>query len=53
MRRVGPSRPSLDTPGGIAAESLSPPMQRFFDKWFLPFAFVVIGCIIGWALWRR
>jgi hypothetical protein len=30
-----------------------PPMQKFLDKWFLPFLFVVIGGVIGWALWKR
>jgi hypothetical protein len=24
-----------------------------FDKWFLPFVFVAIGCLIAWALWRH
>jgi hypothetical protein len=27
-------------------------MQRFFDKWFLPFMLVVIGSIIVWSIWR-
>jgi len=27
-------------------------MQRFFDKWFLPFLFVVIGGIIVWTIWH-
>jgi hypothetical protein len=27
-------------------------MQRFLDKWFLPVAFVAIGCVITWAVWR-
>ncbi len=28
-------------------------IQGFLDKWFLPVVFVLIGGVIGWALWRR
>jgi len=28
-------------------------MQKFVDKWFLPFLFVAIGSLIAWSLWRR
>jgi hypothetical protein len=27
-------------------------MQKFFDKWFLPFLFVLIGGVIVWTVWR-
>jgi hypothetical protein len=27
--------------------------QNPFDKWFLPFLFVAIGCVIAWACWRH
>lgn len=27
--------------------------QQLFDKWFLPFLFVVIGTVIAWTLWRH
>jgi hypothetical protein len=27
-------------------------MQRFFDKWFLPFLFVAIGGVLVWTMWR-
>jgi hypothetical protein len=27
-------------------------MQKFFDKWFLPVLFVLVGGIIVWTLWR-
>ena len=25
-------------------------MQRLLDKWFLPVAFVAIGCVISWGV---
>jgi hypothetical protein len=28
-------------------------IQGFLDKWFLPVVFVLIGGVIGWALWRH
>ncbi len=27
--------------------------RNAFDKWFLPFVFVAIGCVIAWAVWRH
>jgi hypothetical protein len=27
-------------------------MQKFFDKWTLPVLFVLIGGVIGWAVWH-
>jgi hypothetical protein len=41
------------TSSGRAAEKAVPSMQKFFDKWTLPVLFVLIGGVIGWALWRR
>ena len=47
------SKPSPHTPSGRAAEKVVPSMQKFFDKWTLPVLFVLIGGVIGWALWKR
>jgi hypothetical protein len=38
--------------GGTAAKAASCPMQKFFDKWFLPVVFVLIGGAMVWAIWR-
>ena len=27
-------------------------MQKFVDKWFLPFMLVVVGGVIAWTLWH-
>jgi hypothetical protein len=35
----------------LAAKMTLTPRQ-LFDKWFLPFLFVAIGSVMGWALWR-
>jgi hypothetical protein len=29
------------------------PMQKAFDKWFLPVLALAIGSLMVWALWRR
>jgi hypothetical protein len=39
-------------PERCAAERPVSTMQRFLDKWFLPIAFVVIGCVITYGLWQ-
>ncbi len=46
------TQPTSNSSGGTAAEQPSPIMQKFLDKWFLPFLFVVVGSIIVWTLWR-
>ena len=35
---------------GAAAERPWPIMQRIWDKWGLPVAFVVIGCIMAYGI---
>ena len=42
----------VGTPRAGAAERPVPIMQRFLDKWFLPVAFVAIGCVICWGVWQ-
>ncbi len=37
---------------GRPGERLTSAMQKFVDKWFLPFLFVVIGGVIVWGVWR-
>lgn len=37
---------------GLPGERSIDAMQRFLDKWFLPFLFVLIGAVIVWGLWR-
>jgi hypothetical protein len=45
--------PPPNISGGTAADWQAPLMQKFVDKWFLPFLFVIIGSIIAWSLWQR
>jgi hypothetical protein len=47
------TEPGPHTSGGTPADWQAPPMQKFVDKWFLPFLFVAIGSLIAWSLWRR
>jgi hypothetical protein len=34
------------------AKSQPKTVQQLFDKWFLPFVFVVLGCVIGGTLFK-